>query len=287
MKKLLLAVLFLPVLASAQNFHFATRLGFMGYHGDVKPASKILSQLNFTGSLGARYDLTERLAGRGFFTLGKLRGDDAKSKEAARRARNLNFTSSFWELELGAQYSLLSLNERWWTPYVFGGISMYHVNPYTTFNDQKVFLYPLSTEGQGFVPGVPLHKRTRFSIPLGVGAHYALGEDTRVGVEAGYRILFTDYLDDVSGSYVDEATLRTARGQQAVDVAFRTDELNAAATYPTAKTVRGDGKKNVDGIYYISLTFSLRYWFDKYKQTAGLPGGGREKKVGCPGSRVR
>jgi hypothetical protein len=281
MKKLLLYFCCLPILASGQNFHFSTRLGLAGYQGDLK--SNVLSQLNFMGSLGALYDLSEHITARSYLTLSKLRGDDKKGN-ATMQQRNLNFQTKLFDWELTAQYNLYSLNERWWTPYAFAGVGIYHFNPYTKdVQGTKVYLQPLSLEGQGFLPGVAPYKKTQFSIPMGIGANYTLGEDTRVGIELGYRKLFTDYLDDVSGTYVDETALRSARGQEAVDLAWRGYEINGQP-YPKAGAPRGNSKSK-DDYYYIALTFSLRYWFDKYKEIAGIPASHKDKKVGCPASR--
>jgi hypothetical protein len=174
------------------------------------------------------------------------------------------------------------LNDKWWTPYVFAGIGLYHFNPYTK-DSVKRFLKPLSTEGQGFVSGISNYKLTGFSIPVGVGVNYALNEDMRLGIEFGYRKIFTDYLDDVSTNYVDQAALLSARGQTAVDLAWRGDEVNGAP-YPAAGTTRGN-PEHKDGYYYFALTYTIRYFFDKYKQIVGLPSGRKEKRVGCPATR--
>lgn len=285
MKKILLLCSCLPLLATAQNMLFSARLGAAGYHGDLKPASRPFSQLNFYKSIGVQYDLSEHLAARSYFSFHKLRGDDKKGS-AEMQQRNLNFTTRIVDWELTAQYNLFSLNNRWWTPYFAAGIGIFHFNPYTRdAGGNQVFLQPLSTEGQGFQPGAVRYRKLQFSLPLAVGASYSLGEDARVGIEAGYRKLFTDHLDDVSTAYVDEAALRAARGQHAADLAWRGDEHNGAP-YPAAKTARGNDAYK-DGCYYVAVTFTLRYWFDKYKQIAGIPGGGgRDKKVGCPASRV-
>jgi hypothetical protein len=283
MKKLLLCFCCLPILASAQNFYFSARLGLAGYQGDLKPGH-LLSQLKLLKSIGAQYDLTEHITARSYISFTKLQADDKKGT-ADMRQRNLNFQTKLLDWELTAQYSLFSLNERWWTPYVFTGIGIYHFNSYTKNAEGKqIYLQPLSTEGQGFQPGMAPYKLTQFSIPLGLGANYSLGEDTRIGIEAGYRKIFTDYLDDVSGAYVDESALRNARGQQAVDLAWRGGEVSGNP-YPAAGTPRGNPKYK-DGYYYVAVTFIIRYWFDKYKQIAGIPGSAREKKVGCPATRA-
>jgi len=107
----------------------------------------------------------------------------------------------------------------------------------------------------------------------------------KVGMELGYRKLFTDYLDDVSDVYTDESALLAARGQKAVDLAYRGDEVGAGP-YPGAKVTRGNPKSK-DGYFYVALTFTLRFYFDKYKQTSGLPSYKKDKRVGCPASRAR
>src|SRR2546423_7659476 len=140
MKNLLLFFCCFPILAKAQNFHFATRLGLAGYQGDLKQASKPLSQLNLMGSLGALYDLTEHITARSYLTYTKLQGDDKKGTSVMQQ-RNLNFQTKLLDWELTAQYNLFSLNDRWWSPYIFAGIGIYHYNPYTKdASGNKVFL---------------------------------------------------------------------------------------------------------------------------------------------------
>jgi hypothetical protein len=163
---------------------------------------------------------------------------------------------------------------------VFAGVGFFHYKPYALDDlDNKVFLQPLSTEGQGFAPGEKPYKLTQFMIPVGIGAEYALNEDMRVGIEMGYRFLFTDYLDDVSGRYVDQALLLANRGQQAVDLAYRGNGI-----YPTAGEVRGN-TFNKDAFYYVQLTFTIRPFVDWYERTSGFASFKKNKKVGCPATR--
>ncbi|OQP50367.1 hypothetical protein A4H97_00555 [Niastella yeongjuensis] len=270
----------LPLAAAAQNFHFAARLGIANYQGDLQAKSITFNQAKFMGSLGAMYDLSEHFTARTYFTLTSLQGDDKKGTTAM-KARNLNFQTKLWDIELGAQYNILSLNNSWWTPYIFAGIGLYHFNPFTKTEDgAKTFLQPLSTEGQGIEPGKKEYKLTQFNIPLGIGATYAISEDIRVGLELGYRKLFTDYVDDVSTTYADQGALLAAKGQTAVDLAYRGDEVGAGG-YPAAKTTRG-GSNVKDGYYYMALTVTVRSFIDQYKRIAGLPAYNRDKKVGCP-----
>jgi len=285
MKKLFIVFFCFPLIVTAQNFHFAARLGLSGYQGDLKANSITLAQSKFMGSIGAHYDLSDHFTARSYLTFGSLGADDKKGT-VAMQERNLNFKTKLFEWELTAQYNLFSLNNRWWTPFVFAGIGVYHFNPSTQDTaGNKYFLKSLSTEGQGFVQGVDTYKLTGFSMPLGFGATYSLNEDMRLGIEFGYRKIFNDYLDDVSGSYVDQTSLLSARGQTAVDLAWRGDELKPNP-YPTGGTVRGN-TKGKDGYYFIAVTYTVRYFFDKYKEIVGIPSGRKEKKVGCPATRNR
>lgn len=283
MKPLALLLFLLPIHVWGQNFHFSARAGIASYNGDLKARAISPGQSRFMGSLGVRYDLTEHLALRSYLSLGSIKADDKKGN-AGMQLRNLSFQSSIFEWETGIHYSILDLNYHWWTPFVAAGIGLYRFNPTTTDeNGDKVKLQPLSTEGQGLVPGIKPYKRTQFNLPISFGVERMLNEDMRVGLEFGYRKCFTDYLDDVSGLYVDQAVLLAGRGQQAVDLAYRGDEVGAGP-YPAAGAVRGNSN-NKDGYFFVNLNFTLRFYFDKYKQIAGLPGSRKQKRVGCPANQ--
>jgi len=285
MKNLFLAICCFPIITEAQNFYFSGRAGLANYQGDLKAKAISFSQSRLMGSIGARYDLSEHITARSYFSLTSLQADDKKGT-AVMQLRNLNFKTKILDLELTAQYNLFSFNDRWWTPYIFAGIGVFHFNPYTknTAGD-KVLLKPLSTEGEGFMPGVKNYKLIQLSLPIGFGAEYSLNEDMRIGIEFGYRKTFTDYLDDVSTVYVDQTSLLNARGQTAVDLAWRGDE-KTGSPYPAGGITRGNSTHK-DGYYYIALTYTVRYFFDKYKEIAGLPAARKQKKVGCPATRTR
>jgi hypothetical protein len=283
MRYILLLISTLPLTLSAQNFHFAARAGLANYQGDLQAKAITLNGAKFLGSFGAHYDLTEHITARTYISFTTLAADD-KNGTAGMRARNLNFNSNLFEWELSAQYNILSLNYNWYTPYLFAGIGVFNFKPYTIHNDTKSYLQPLSTEGQGLPGGPKPYKLTQLAIPIGLGALYAINEDIRVGLELGYRKTFTDYIDDVSGEYYDEGALFAARGQTAVDLAWRGDEVGAGP-YPAAKTLRANAKSK-DGYYYAALTITVRSFIDQYKRIAGLPSYKREKKVGCPANRL-
>lgn len=283
MKNIWLLCCFLPSISFAQNLFISARAGLSGYEGDLQSRGYTFKKAKFIGSIGAKYDLSEHLQLRGYLSFTKMGADDKDGKSSFSKARNLNFNTNLQEVELGAQYNLFSLNDQWWTPYVFAGLGFFHFNPYTTYNGNKVYLPPLSTEGEGILAGVNPYKLTQLAIPFGVGAEYALTEDIRIGLEFGYRKSFTDYLDDVSNQYVDYNTLLSAKGQTAVDLAYRGDELPGGAPYPPGGTQRANPKKK-DAYYFTTFTITVRPFVDQYKRTSGIASLKKaRKKVGCPG----
>ncbi|MBZ5857874.1 type IX secretion system protein PorG [Flavihumibacter profundi] len=124
------------------------------------------------------------------------------------RRRNLSFNSSIWELGLQGDFNFFKFvpgtEEYRFTPYVTIGASIFSYDPYAYLNDQKYFLRPLGTEGQGTAayPDRKPYSSMAFAMPFGVGVKYALNSKMNLGFEVLYRFTNTDYLDDVSTTYV-------------------------------------------------------------------------------------
>ncbi len=220
------------------------------------------------------------MAIRGGFTYGKIKGSDAAN--GLFEARNLGFETAISEVNLALQYELFLLDEKKFTPYAFAGVGFFHFDPYTFYNSEKVYLRPLSTEGQGLsvYPDKETYSLTQFAVPLGIGIKYKLSDRIQIGIEFCSRFLFTDYIDDVSESYPDENALLKERGQLAVDLSFRGDETNPGLTFPSGE---GRGNPTQNDNYYTSQ-ISVIYLFPKQGLFGGL-GTNQAKKskvVNCP-----
>lgn len=275
--KLSLAVLIMLLLsfnADAQKFHANLFAGASNYQGDLQDKRFTFSQSHFAGGAGLSYDLTDKFSIRSGIVLGRVSGDD---KFGRNKFRNLNFTSNLTEFNLGLEYYITRIEDHALTPYVFASIALYHFDPYTyDTSRQKYFLKPLSTEGEGFLTGVKNYNLTQLAIPFGGGIKLSLSDNINVGLELGLRKLFTDYLDDVSTTYVDQIDLLSNRGAKAVELAYRGNELKNGTPYPAAGTIRG-GSKHKDWYYTTGLTLSFRLGSGN-----GLGFGGRHSKYGCP-----
>jgi hypothetical protein len=254
----------------AQDLSLDIYAGASNYQGDLQDKRFTFDQSKLAGGIGVHYGINENWDLRGSIIFGQLTADDKYGKN---KARNLNFSSNLVEFQAGIQYNFRSLSETI-TPYAFAGVAVFHFNPYThDSTGAKYFLQPLSTEGQGFQKGNKIYGLTQFAIPFGAGANISISDRIGVGIEIGLRKLFTDYLDDVSKTYVDKNVLLTNRGPKAVELAFRGGEINPNAQYPVAGQQRG-GSSN-DWYYFTMATFS-------FKIGSGGGGGNKKEKLGCP-----
>jgi len=279
MRKLLAVLIFtLSITASYSQIQVGIFTGLSNYQGDLidKPYKAGKAAFGITGG----YQFSDRLALRAGLTFAKVAGADSLHDKDYLRQRNLSFQSSITEFSIRGEYNVFNLSSMRWTPYGFAGVAVYHYNPYT-FDQQgnKVFLQPLGTEGQKLPsnPDFESYSLTQLAIPFGGGVKYAISDKVHLGLEVGFRKLFTDYLDDVSTNYADEAELLVVRGPKAVELAYRGDEVaNGNPAYPTKGAQRG-GAKEKDWYYFsgLHLTFNLGDGF-------GLGGGRGKKGYGCP-----
>lgn len=130
---------------------------------------------------------------------------------AGRYERNLSFKSQIREVQIAVELHPLFFKyyeenkAPFWSPYLVAGIGVFNFNPQAQLNGQWYDLQPLRTEGQGFAayPGKRQYSRTQLNVPLGIGLRYELKTNLFIRAELVHRLLFTDYLDDVSGSYID------------------------------------------------------------------------------------
>jgi len=281
MRKLIVLLLFVPLFAVAQSpLQLTVFAGASNYQGDLQPKRFTLAQSNLAVGLGLRYELNSNFALRGELRYGHLEAND-KNNTGDLQRRNLNFDTKLYEASGLLEYSFNDLSEKAFTPYVFAGLAVYHFNPYTLdSNGVSHWLRPLNTEGQGLAqyPNRKVYKLNQFAVPFGFGVRIRANELVNVGFEVGARKLFTDYIDDVSTTYVDQQTLLNARGPLAADLAYRGDELKNGGTYPVGGTVRGGPHK--DWYYFAGVTISFRLFdlnWSPFERKSSA-----KYKAGCP-----
>jgi hypothetical protein len=196
------------------------------YFGDLNPFDRFLStEIKFTQpsfAIHATKKITPHLFIRSSFSLAWLKGDDYTSANPNdniakyRYIRNAHFRNRIAEFALLGVYELrpnkgLYFRRRFFSPYVFAGIALFHHNPQartpSDLGTQWVDLQPLGTEGQGQPGFRKKYSRIQPAIPFGFGAKFKVTNRIDLGWEMGIRFTFTDFLDDVSGNYADPGDL--------------------------------------------------------------------------------
>ena len=221
---------------NAQGFSLTTSLGVSNYLGDLSTEGNTTAyKPDF--SVGASYDLLNRLRLRLNLSALSVQGDDANSTKNGIKVRNLNFKTQIQEAALLAEFDILDNSFNSVIPYIFAGPSVYHFDPHPLKPLSKygdVSLHSLGTEGQ-LIPGSEFSDKkynlTQFNIQMGVGIRFELSEKVSLGFEASYRSLFTDYLDDVSSNkYITPSKWKTA-----YDNAVLANNLSLANTLKEAQ----------------------------------------------------
>lgn len=195
--------------AVVQEGEFAIGLGAAHYFGDLntrahinrpKIAATAFFRKNFGNYIAVR-------VGASFAQLGY--SDIYNDHNEFMLHRNLSFNSNVWELALQGDFNFFRFMPGEpgynFTPYITFGLGVFNYDPFAMLNGQKYFLRPLNTEGQGTTayPDRKPYSSMALSIPFGVGFKYCIKESINVGFELVHRVTNTDYLDDVSKTYVD------------------------------------------------------------------------------------
>jgi opacity protein-like surface antigen len=263
----ILALALLPSALSAQFLEAGIMVGASNYLGDLSKnsATVYLRETKPAFGLLARYNFNDLFAARLGFAYASVSGRDANVKsDDYIRKRNLSFKSNVLELSLIGEVNLPGYQPyglaRPFSPYIFGGISVFKFNPRTRYQGNWEELQPLGTEGQGLsaYPEREEYSQVSLAVPVGLGVKYALSDQITLGLELGTRVTFTDYLDDVSGTYVAYPEL-VENGELAAALGNRTGELAGGepVIVPTG-TQRGD-KTPRDLFFILGATVTYNF----------------------------
>jgi hypothetical protein len=267
LKRLILSLgLLLPMCLNAQETHheIGLGLGLANYYGDLQPKFFASDGYRPMATVLYKFFITPRVGLRTGVSIAQVTAADSLSRIPINQARNLSFTSNIFEFHGAVEYNFLPIEvlHRKVTPYIFGGIGVFYFNPFAEdAGGNKHFLRPLSTEGQG-LPMYPDRKQyslVNMSFPFGGGFKFFIGKTLMVTPELGLRYTNTDYLDDVSKSYVNMDTLRAYKGQLSTAMSFRGNEkLEWDKHNPNYGFQRGDSKAN-DWYWFANITVTVYF----------------------------
>lgn len=266
-KVLVLLLFILPTLSQAQRwkrqrYEWVAGVGATQFLGDLGGRNQIGSDYFFdldaastryVVNLGFRYKISPYVSAKTGFSFGEIAGDDKYTEEAFRNNRNLHFRSpvvewatqievSWMRESIGSRYKIRRVRGRGRKGsqvyvYGFAGVALLYMNPMAKYNGKWHSLKPLHTEGQEFVPSRSEYSNWQFTIPFGIGMKYALDKKSSIGLEYGLRKTFTDYMDDVSTTYV---YTKWAPNELGIRQALGYDDVAAALADPSIDRVSGD-----------------------------------------------
>jgi hypothetical protein len=202
------------------------------------------------GVVGGRMAFSERHMAKVVLSTGYLYANDAYG---AYLDRNYEVRTSITELSAQYEfyiikeqrkrniYRILGSGQRFKNLvipfYAFVGVAGVYYNPKSLFDGKWESLRPLKTE---VLPnGKDTYVPVALAVPLGLGIKFKIAKYISVNIEAGWRVAFTDYLDDKGhGTYPDV--------NQMIEDG---DYLRAALTY------RSHG--------FSTTNETLKQWFDE------------------------
>lgn len=238
-----------------QQGEFGVTAGGAHYFGDLnnraafnrpKPAFGVFYRKQFSNYISARIS--------GHFA--QLGYSDTYSKNEYQRLRNLSFNTNIYEIAVQGDFNFFKFTPsdpaHSFTPYVTLGVGVFNFDPYAYYNDRKIFLRPLGTEGQNLPStGRKPYSTTALCVPFGAGIKYNLTQKINISFEVAHRFTFTDYIDDVSTTYVDPSlfpsgppdALGNPTRSDVQLLADRSYEVNNGHNFFTAGQQRGFAKQ--------------------------------------------
>lgn len=224
------------------------------YFGDLNTNYRI-TKPGFAGGLNGRYNFNTRVAAKGSINYARIGADDVDSDNLFEQERNLAFFNDIFETTGQLEFNFFPYvhgsKDHWYTPYIFGGGTIFYHNPKRNLSGTTFALRDFGTEGQAAGSEyLPISGAFTF----GGGMKWDIGESWSMNVELGVRRIFTDYIDDVSGAYPNPDNLRNA---EAILLSSGTS-LNPLITEPGRQ--RGNSKDN-DTYNFIGVSI-MKYFGD-------------------------
>lgn len=254
----------------AQTFYTGTEygvaLGGSQYFGDLNDRYGFQT-VNVAGGAFTRLHINPFISVRLGANFTRISYDDKLSTSSFNKARNLNFTSDIIEGYFVSEFNFFRFmtgdKDNRWTPYLVGGLGFFYYNPYTTLNGRRYNLIDLGTEGQFAGYGERGYTNFSFCVPVGAGFKYWLSPGVNFGFEVANRIAFTDYLDDVSTTYVGAASFDNRAGLEnaAYFLQDRSLEVSDVALGRAGKQ-RGNSSSTD---HYMMFTFTLSFQLKTYR----------------------
>ena len=191
--------------SNVQSGEFGITAGMAHYFGDINNRGAVDRPKLAVGAF-FRKQFSNYIGLRIMGHYAKLGYSDLHSPNEFQQRRNLSFNTDIYEFALTGDFNFFkfnpSVNPFAFTPYATLGVGVFSYDPYAYYNSEKVYLRPLNTEGQTFYEDRKAYSTMALCFPIGFGIKFGLSERVNISFEVTHRFTNTDYLDDVSTTYI-------------------------------------------------------------------------------------
>jgi len=197
---------------------------------------------------------------------------DIYSKNEYQQRRNLSFNTNIFELALQGDFNFLKFipsdPAHAFTPYATFGIGFFSYDPYAYYQNKKVYLRPLHTEGEGFYKGRKPYGSMALCFPIGFGAKYAINDKLNLSFEITQRFTTTDYIDDVSTTYIGADKFPSPAGGKSLAAIMQDRSFEVGPPIGIEGRQRGFSKQNDQ---YIIAEFGVSFNITSYHCPTAKP----------------
>lgn len=271
----------------SQSTYYGAGIGQALYWGDLNSPvffDNIKNNNGFAIQAFVRHHLNDYFAFKGNAMFSTVKGSDSNSNLEWQKLRNLSFKSSINELSVNFEYYPLKFSPNTeynnWSPYASVGLAGFYFNPKAEINGNEFELQPLGTEGQGLPGFEDKYKKIAAAISFGGGLAIRFNERVIIHADVLCRRAYTDYIDDLSGNYVNYFELFNSptNGPLSATLADRTGEFLGASEVITRETGTQRGGIAVRD-YYFSGMISFSIFLADGKKSAFRKG---KSGIQCP-----
>lgn len=188
-----------------QDAEFGITGGVAHYFGDLNNRMRI-NRPKLALGVFFRKQIGNYVAARLSGHFAQLGYSDVYNTNDFEHKRNLSFNTNIYEVALHGDFNFFRFiptdPNYAFTPYASIGIGIFSYDPYAYLEGNKYYLRPLNTEGQTFYQNRKTYGSMALCFPISFGLKYAMSDRINISGELGYRFTTTDYIDDVSTTYV-------------------------------------------------------------------------------------
>ncbi len=189
-----------------RDFEYGIGLGASNYYGDINQ-SQNFDGVQYGGSLFFKNNFSDYISLKILGSYARIAGSDKYNTNTFQKQRNLSFVNDMGELSLMGEFNFLRFRpgdyNNWFTPYLNFGVGVLMHSPYAYLDKKKYYLRPLGTEGQNLEPFASRkYGKYTMVLPVGIGFKFWLNGPFTIGADFCYRFTNTDYMDDVSATYI-------------------------------------------------------------------------------------